>query len=97
MKPNEKDKPNDKDKPNQMTLTVVVNGSPTEVTANVNAPVHTVIPEALRETNNTGQPPENWELRDEPGNLLDHRRKIGEFGFAAGTKLFLSLKAGIGG
>jgi len=90
-------KPDDKKNKNEITLTVVVNGNPTEVTANVNAPVHTVIPEALRETDNTGQPPENWELRDEPGNLLDPLRKIEEFGFAPGTKLFLSLKAGIGG
>jgi len=96
MNPNEKDKPN-KDKPNQVTFTVVVNGSPTEVTANVNAPIHTVIPEALNETDNKGQPPENWELRDEPGNLLDPQRKIEDFNFAPGTKLFLSLKAGIGG
>jgi len=90
-------KPNEKDKPNKVTLTVVVNGSPTEVTANVNAPIHTIIPEALRETENTGQPPENWELRDEPGDLLDPQRKIEDFGFAPGTKLFLSLKAGVGG
>lgn len=96
--PNEKDKPNnEKDKPNQVTFTVVVNGSPTDVTANIHSPIHVLVPEALRETDNTGQPPENWELRDEPGNLLDPQRKIGEFGFAPGTKLFLSLKAGIGG
>lgn len=90
-------KPNEKEKPNQVTFTVVVNGSPTQVTANVHAPIHTVIPEALHETDNTGQPPENWELRDEPGNLLDPKRKIEDFNFAPGTKLFLSLKAGIGG
>lgn len=90
-------KPNEKEKTNQVTFTVVVNGSPTQVTANVHAPIHTVIPEALRETENTGQPQENWELRDEPGNLLDPQRKIEDFNFGPGTKLFLSLKAGIGG
>lgn len=82
---------------NKITLTVVVNGQPTSVEANVNAPVHTVIPEALRETGNTGQPQENWELRDEAGQVLDLKRKIEDFNFSGGVKLFLSLKAGIGG
>lgn len=90
-------KPDSKKNPNQIMLTVIVNGNATEVTANVHAPIHTVIPEALHETGNTGQPPENWELRDEPGNLLDPQRKIEDFNFAPGIKLFLSLKAGIGG
>lgn len=94
MKP---EKPDDRRNPNDITLVVIVNGKPTEVTANVHAPIQTVIPEALRETENTGQPPENWELRDEPGSLLDNHRKIEDFHFAPGTKLFLSLKAGIGG
>lgn len=89
-------KPDNKN-PNEIMLTVVVNGRETEVTANAHAPIQTIIPEALRETDNTGQPPENWELRDEPGNLLDHHRKIEDFHFVSGTKLFLSLKAGIGG
>lgn len=90
-------KPDTVKNPNIITLTVVVNGRPTEVTANVHAPLQTIIPEALRETENTGQPPENWELRDEPGTLLDPHRKVEDFHFAAGAKLFLSLKAGIGG
>lgn len=82
---------------NKETLTVIVNGKPTEVEVNVNAPLRTVIPKALQQTGNTGQPPENWELRDEDGNILDLDKKIGDYAFTDDTKLFLNLKAGIGG
>jgi hypothetical protein len=82
---------------NKETLTVVVNGTPTEVEANKNAPLETIIPKALHQTGNQGQPPENWELKDEAGHPLDLKKKIGDFNFPADVKLFLSLKAGIGG
>lgn len=81
----------------KIELTVIVNGQPTGVEANLNAPLHTIVPKALEQTGNTGQPPENWELRDSAGNLLDGSRKIETFGFEPGTHLFLNLKAGIGG
>lgn len=82
---------------NKETITVVVNGTPTEVDANKNAPLHTIIPKALEQTGNQGQPPENWELKDLHGVLLDLNKKIEEFNFPPDVKLFLSLKAGIGG
>ena len=81
----------------QITIVVVVNGEPTSVEANSNAPLHTIIPKALAATGNVGQPPENWELRDGDGNLLDIEKKIEAFGWEPGIRLFLSLKAGIGG
>jgi hypothetical protein len=90
-------RPDETKNDNQINLTVVVNGRETEVEANINAPLHTIIPEALRETGNTGQPPENWRILDEPGNQLDPNRKIKEYHFTSGTKLFLSLKEGVGG
>ena len=82
---------------NKETITVVVGGTPTEVDANKNAPLHTLIPKALEQTGNQGQPPQNWELKDVNGVLLDVNKKIGDFNFPAGVTLFLSLKAGIGG
>lgn len=78
-------------------LVIVVNGQPTPLSASPNQPLHSLIARALAGSGNAGQPPENWELRDEPGNLLDSSAKIGSFGFAPGTKLFLNLKAGVGG
>ncbi len=82
---------------NKIELTVVVNGQPTVVEGNLNAPLQTIIPRALDLTGNSGQPPENWELRDAQGTLLDTSKKIGSFHFTPDTRLFLNLKAGVGG
>jgi hypothetical protein len=82
---------------NEIDLVIVVNGQPTVVKANKNAPLHTVIPRALDQTGNAGQPPENWELRDAAGALLPVDQKIEEFNFPSDVRLFLNLKAGVGG
>lgn len=82
---------------NKIRITVVVNGQPTVVDADVNSPLNTIIPRALEQTGNTGQPPENWELRDAQGTLLDTRQKIASFHFPPDVHLFLNLKAGVGG
>jgi hypothetical protein len=78
-------------------LTIIVNGVPSTVERNDNAPLGSVIGKALDDTNNSGQPQENWELRDANGSLLDLKKKIGAFSFPDDVKLYLSLKAGIGG
>ena len=44
-----------------------------------------------------GSPSENWELRDAEGNLLDLDKKIEDYGFPEKVRLFLNLKAGVGG
>ena len=81
----------------KIAITVVVNGQPTIVEANPEAPLRTIIPVALEQTGNTGQPPENWELRDAAGVELDVAKKIEDFQFPADVRLFLNLKAGVGG
>jgi hypothetical protein len=83
--------------PNKIPIEVIVNGQPTLIEANVNAPLHTIIPHALDQTGNAGQPAENWELRDAAGQLLDTSQKVEAFGWAPGVRLFLNLKAGVGG
>lgn len=82
---------------NKIDLAVVVNGRSVTVEGNINAPLKTIIPQALHESDNPGQPPENWELKDQDGNPLDPNKKIEDFDFISGTTLFLSLKVGIGG
>ncbi|NEJ11037.1 DUF2604 domain-containing protein [Rhizobium leguminosarum] len=82
---------------NKITLTIIVNGEPVSVEANVNAPLNTAIAKALEESGNVGQPPENWELKDENGTVFDASKKIEDLGITAGQKLFLSLKAGAAG
>ncbi len=81
----------------EIEIRVVVNGQPTDVKANVEAPLETIVPKALQQTGNTGQPVENWELRDAKGELLDLKKKIEDFHFPPDVTLFLNLKAGIGG
>lgn len=82
---------------NKLALTLVVNGQETVVEGNLNAPLRTLIPRALDQTGNSGQPPENWELRNDQGTLLDVSHKLSTFGFTSGSRLFLNLKAGVGG
>jgi hypothetical protein len=89
------DKPDKPDK--KLQAEVIVNGQSTTVEANENAPLHTIIPKALDQTGNSGQPPENWELRDADGVLLPTDQKVESFNFPQGVKLFLNLKAGVGG
>jgi len=78
-------------------LVIVINGISYDVKANVEAPVLVVIEKALDESGNKGQPPQNWELRNAAGQLLDPQKKLEEYHLPDGTKLFLSLKAGVGG
>jgi hypothetical protein len=78
-------------------LVVVVNGLSYDVKANVEAPVLVVIEKALDDSGNHGQPPQNWELRDAAGHLLDPHKKLEDYHLPDGAKLFLSLKAGVGG
>ena len=52
---------------------------------------------ALHETQNLAQPPENWEIKDEAGTVLDPEKHVGEYHFGKEVTLFLSLKAGAAG
>lgn len=82
---------------NQIQVEVIVNGESTTVDANANAPLQSLIGQALQQTGNQGQPPDNWELRDEEGNILDLNTTISDIDLTGDRKLFLNLKAGVGG
>jgi hypothetical protein len=84
-------------KENKIDLIIVVNGQPVTVEANIHEPLQTAVRQALNDSGNSGQPIDNWELRDGSGQVLDLSRKIVDFHFQAGTRLFLNLKAGVGG
>jgi hypothetical protein len=87
---------NDKS-PNKTELLVVVNGAETLVDANLNAPLRTVAEHALAQTGNTGRPLDDWEFKDQQGRPLNLARKVGEFQFAAGAVLYLTLMVGVNG
>ncbi|MCW2993821.1 MAG: hypothetical protein JWQ18_1316 [Conexibacter sp.] len=79
----------------QINIVVVVNGQEAPISASPEAPLHSILEKALHETGNIGQGPDNWEFRDADGNPLDLGTKLGALG--AGARIFLNLKAGIGG
>ena len=79
-------------------ITVVVSGSPTDVYPDVHAPLRNVVVEALKATgNDMGRPADEWELKDKDGLKLDVSRRVEEFGFASGVKLYLAPIIGAGG
>ena len=81
----------------QEVITVVVNGAPVQVATNEDAALESLIAKALEQSHNNGQPPPRWDLKDAAGNVLDPHRKLRDLALPAGSMLFLSLKAGVGG
>ena len=82
---------------NEIEITIIVNGQPVPIKINVSELIRVAVKEALERSENTGQPYENWELRDASGQIIDFDKKIGNLDIKEGTKLFLNLKAGVGG
>lgn len=82
---------------NKIDLVVIVSGQPTPVTVNGNQKITHLIHEALQRSGNTGQEPDQWELRREGGELLDGDARVGASGLTDGMTLFLNPRAGAGG
>lgn len=82
---------------NHLNLIIVVSGAPEPVRLNHNQRLEHAVREALRESGNHGQRPEEWELRNENGQLLALSLQADEAGLVDGQTLFLSPKAGAGG
>ena len=78
--------------PKKISITVVVNGQPAVIDAVIDAPLGTIIPDALRQAGISDQPPESWELRDADGNLLDLQKRIEDYGFPPKVRLFLKKR-----
>lgn len=82
---------------NEMTIVFVVNGEDVSLTANPAEPLGAARNKALAVSRNTGRPPDEWEIRDEAGVMLDPGQKIATFGWGQRVRLFLALKVGAGG
>ncbi len=78
-------------------ITMVVNGQPVTIEAIEQEKLSEVRQRALTETQNLAQPPENWEIKNEAGTVLDPDKRVGEYHFGKEVTLFLSLKAGAAG
>ena len=81
----------------KIQLIFIINGANFPLETNINAPLKEAVARALEESGNTGRPPSEWQVRDATGVLLEIERKIRDFGFTSGTRLFLSLAVGAGG
>ncbi len=86
-----------KEQEKKVQLVMVVNGTPHKISFPPGQKMQGVVEKTLEETGNTGQPLENWVLRDIDGNEIDLNKHVKDFDFPDGTKLFLNPKAGIGG
>lgn len=51
--------------------------------------------EALKETKNTGRPLDDWEMKNTEGQLIDLEKHLRDY--PSLDKVFITLKAGIGG
>jgi len=78
-------------------ITMVVNGQPIVLQAAEGETLASVRHRALTDTQNLAQPPENWEIKNEAGAVLDPEKHVGEYHFGPKVTLFLSLKAGAAG
>ena len=88
--------PDDKNK-NKIDLIFIINGANFPLDANLNAPLEAAVEQALSGSGNTSRPASEWQVRDANGVLLETQRKLKDFGFTDGTRLFLSLAVGAGG
>ena len=79
-----------------VSMTIVVNTYPTEVTINENAPLKAAAEKALEQTHTTGRPLNDYELKLND-RVLDMEKKVKDYDIKDGATLFLSLKAGTGG
>lgn len=88
----------DGDRKDKGSVTVVVNGAATVVAIHGNPTLAEVVTQALEQTQNSGQPVENWELRGPDGApLIDLQVKVKKLDLDTNDQLFLNLRAGIGG
>ena len=78
-------------------FTIIVNGQPVPIKIDLYAEIGEAVVQALDKSGNSGQPVENWELRDASDHPIDTGQKIADSDIKNGAKLFLNLKAGVGG
>lgn len=78
-------------------IIVVGGGAEVTVKAKLDDSLLDVAEKALKKSENTGQPVENWELRTESGSILDLNRTVGSYNLMNGALLSLTLKAGAAG
>lgn len=82
---------------NKISITFIVNGVDIPIEANIHQPLKVARDKALKDSNNTGRPVDEWEVHNDKGEALDSSQKIADLGLKDGDRLFLTLKVGAGG
>lgn len=82
---------------NKINLVFIINGQDFPIEVAAHAALMSAVQRALAESGNTGRPPDEWEVRDASGVLLEKTRSPADLGLRDGTRLFLSLRVGAGG
>lgn len=80
-----------------LDLVIVVSGVPRSVRINLHVRLEQAVRDVLRDSGNSGQPPEDFELRTESGQPLSLDTRAGDAGLHDGQTLFLNPRAGAGG
>jgi len=83
--------------PSSVNIEVVVNGQPTRLRIDCDAPLRSLIEPALVQTETVALPMHEWEMRTIDGEVLQLDRTIRQHGFEEGARLWLNLRAGYTG
>jgi hypothetical protein len=85
------------DRDRKIDLIVLVSGVEVKIKAHGEELLRTVAERALKKSENVGQPLENWDLRNEAGDILGLDRTVHFYHLKDDSVLSLTLKAGIAG
>lgn len=85
------------EKDHKIKIIFIINGQDYPIESNVNAPLTAAVVRALAESDNQGRQPDEWEVRDASGVLLEKNRTPKDLGLVEGVRLFLGLSVGAGG
>lgn len=83
--------------PSNIQVDFVINGEPISVSGKPEDKLVTLLEKALKESENTGQEIDAWQVTDEPGNVLEVTKTLHALGIKDGSILLASLKAGAAG
>lgn len=81
----------------KLTIIFIIGGEEVSVEANPNAPLQAARNKALEIAKETGREPDQWEIKDANGKVLDPAAKVKDLGLKDGVKLFLGPKVSGGG
>jgi hypothetical protein len=83
-------------KEQSMQLTIVVSGQATTTHVDRRNKLQTLVERVLKQTGNVGQAPDQWELRDADGQLLEATVTAAAYKLVDGCTLYLNPRAGWG-